>query len=697
MKLYKKEFLIWTQIIFFLTPILFLVNGCGDDDDNGPESPVITSLNPDSGLVGTAVDITGLNFGTNSSVVSVSFGTSSATVNSITATLINVDVPDDLSAGEVTVTVTVEGRISNEATFEVTELPVPNITSIDPTQGLPGTTITIIGTNFSDDDSENQVSFGDETVIVVSASPTEIVVEVPSDLPAGEVSVSVTVNERTSNLATFTVLVPEITNITPPTGPIGTLITIEGTNFSQEESENTVTFNDIEAGINSVTTTQIQAFVPSGIPAGIVQVGVSVNGVSSNTLPFIVLGPTVTSISPTTGPAGSQVIISGTNFSDDRANNTVSFGDTEVPIDDATPVALTVTVPDNLPPGTVNITVTVNGLDAGNIDFEVIVPVPPLYWIEQVEGESYEIIMGEVGDETTTTQVVTSVDLIRTVAVDTDTEVVYWSEDIRANRSSSIFSSADPSTSIYTTSRFVFISSIAVDTQNDRIYWIEGDDFSFAQIWRSDLNGGNVEQLFSMESYETLLSLELDVVNGNLYFIEDFDDPVNNVTSRVYEADLNTSGALPSIIYEQVEDLPSGSGVTGFVDLAVNGSSLYIAGTTRSSNTVNQLLVGNLSNTSNGLSVVYQSNPGSSDDPMPEILGLTVDREFNYLYWINYGDRSGPTNSTNGSIYRGPADASLTPELLFSGLNLPDNLVTNPINNGRSKSQPRRVKIDLTF
>ncbi|MCG8384939.1 MAG: IPT/TIG domain-containing protein, partial [Cytophagales bacterium] len=120
MKLYKKEFLIWTQIIFFFTPILFLVNGCGDDDDNGPESPVITSLNPDSGLVGTAVDITGLNFGTNSSVVSVSFGTSSATVNSITATLINVDVPDDLSAGEVTVTV--EGRISNEATFEVTEL-----------------------------------------------------------------------------------------------------------------------------------------------------------------------------------------------------------------------------------------------------------------------------------------------------------------------------------------------------------------------------------------------------------------------------------------------------------------------------------------------------------------------------------------------------------------------------------------------
>lgn len=678
---------------------LFVAGGCGDDDENGPEPPTITSLNPNSGLVGSTTVITGLNFGTDPSVTTVNFGTTSANINSITATLINVTVPDGLSAGEIAVTVTVDGRTSNQGTFEITEIPVPTITSINPTEGLSGASITITGTNFSDEDAENQVSFGDEEATIISASTTEIVAEVPANLQAGEVSVSVTVNQRTSNLVTFTILVPEITGVSPGIGPIGTGIIITGTNFSTVQGENVVTFGDVEASITSFSATEIRTTVPVGISAGALLVRVTVNGVASNALQFTVEGPTITSINPTAGPVGSEVVISGTNFSSTSSENTVSFGNEQANIISATPNAITVEVPTSLALGTADVIVTVNGLiAAGAITFEVIVPVSPLYWIEQATGGMYEIIRGTIDNDGNAEAMVehSSSDLIRTIAVDSETDNVYWTEDIADLSTFEGFSTIYSNTgSIYATGQFsfVFISSLAIDTQNNHIYWLEGDDFSFSQIWRSDLDGNNREQLFSSESFAILSSLELDVNNGKMYFIENVDDPVTNINSRVYQADLN--GPSISILYEERNDLPPGSDVIGFVDLAVNNSSIYIAGT-QQPGSVSQLLMGSVEGSgTTGLSVVYESLPGNTSNPMPQILGLTVDKEFEYLYWINYGESGGATNSADGSIFRGPIDSSIDPELLFDNLELPNQ--SNPVKNGRSRGNSREVSFGFTF
>jgi len=75
--------------------------------------------------------------------------------------------------------------------------------------------------------------------------------------------------------------------------------------------------------------------------------------------------PTITSFSPTSGPIGTSVTITGTNFSTTIANNIVYFGAVRVPqsgMTSATSTSLTVTVPI----GTTYspITVTVNGLTA---------------------------------------------------------------------------------------------------------------------------------------------------------------------------------------------------------------------------------------------------------------------------------------------------------------------------------------------
>ena len=690
MKLYARDFLIWSKLTFIFILTLFVAGGCEDDDDNGPEPPEITSINPNGGLAGSIVTITGLNFGIDASAATVNFGTSVATINSITTTLVNVTVPESLSAGDVNVTITVDGRTSNEASFEVTELPVPSINSVDPSQGLPGTQITIEGTNFSEVMSENSVSIAGEDAEVTSASSTEIVAIIPDSLAAGNVQISVTVDGRTSNLANFTVLAPEISSISPSGGPIDALVEINGSNFSTNSEDNTVIFGDVIAEITSVTATQIIARVPLGVPASALQIRVIVNGSASNGLQFNVEGPEADNINPTTGAPRSQVTITGENFSATRENNEVRFGDEIATIIDASTTTLTVEVPEGVPLEEVQITITVNGqVAAGSLTFTAFIPITPLYWVQQNQSGQNELIRGIIGNsgDMETTVVHTTTNGITGIAVDSETETAYWSETELVfpsfQRVGNIYSS--PGNIIYTGAP---ITSMDIDTQNNRIYWTENTN-----AFRAGLDGSNVDTLFSDQPFERLRAMTLDIDNGNLYFVDDIDDPVFNQLSTVYRGDLN--GTSTSAIYDET-DLPVESNVRGFIDLAVNGTSIYLAGD-QTTGSVSQILKGSTDGVEN-LSVTYQSIPGN-DDPMQGLLGLTIDREFDYLYWISFGEIDSPNLfSITGSIFRGPAspgDDNFDAESVVESLRLSN--APNSVKNGRRKSEPTKPSIGITF
>ena len=83
--------------------------------------------------------------------------------------------------------------------------PAPTITSIDPTSAEPGSQITITGTGFNPTASQNVVIIGNRSAYVVSATATQLVVEVPSELPSGTYPITVSANGKTSNAATITV------------------------------------------------------------------------------------------------------------------------------------------------------------------------------------------------------------------------------------------------------------------------------------------------------------------------------------------------------------------------------------------------------------------------------------------------------------------------------------------------------------
>ncbi|KAB7530639.1 hypothetical protein F8C76_03835 [Flagellimonas olearia] len=145
------------------------------------------------------------------------------------------------------------------------------ITSFSPTSGTVGTEVTINGKNFSSAKEENNVTFGSFKAPVVEASPTKLVVQVPTNAVTGKITVTVGSSSATST-TNFEVLVssgpPTVTNFEPKFGVPGTEVIIYGENFSTQANAITVTFGDADAIPTNVVNGQITLKVPEGATTG---------------------------------------------------------------------------------------------------------------------------------------------------------------------------------------------------------------------------------------------------------------------------------------------------------------------------------------------------------------------------------------------------------------------------------------------
>jgi uncharacterized repeat protein (TIGR03803 family) len=127
---------------------------------------------------------------------SVKFGSGSASFIVVSDTYMTASVPDDGTAGFVTVTTPSDTLISSR-TFDV----VPVISSIAPTSGPVGTQVTITGSGFI---GASQVKFGGVKGTYTVNSGTTITATVPAGAKTGKVSVK-TAGGNASSKATFTV------------------------------------------------------------------------------------------------------------------------------------------------------------------------------------------------------------------------------------------------------------------------------------------------------------------------------------------------------------------------------------------------------------------------------------------------------------------------------------------------------------
>ncbi len=148
--------------------------------------------------------------------------------------------------------------------------------------------------------------------------------------------------------------VPTVTGFTPASGPVGTSVTITGTNFS---SVSAVSFNGTAAAYTVVSATSITATVPSGAASGTIKVTSAADSATSSSSFTVttttVPAPTVTSFSPTSGPVGTSVTITGTNFMNASA---VTFGGTSTAYTVVSATSIKATVPTGAATGAVKVT-----------------------------------------------------------------------------------------------------------------------------------------------------------------------------------------------------------------------------------------------------------------------------------------------------------------------------------------------------
>jgi sugar lactone lactonase YvrE len=144
---------------------------------------------------------------------------------------------------------------------------VIRVDSVEPVAAETGETITITGSGFANSKDELNLSFNGIDAEIVSCTDSQIVVKVPAGDADGIILIKNRHGEKSAG--SFTLVDPGL-SINPIYGPPGTLVRVNGRNFSGSQSESQVLVNGVVAEVSSWSDTQIDFVVPSGATSGVV-------------------------------------------------------------------------------------------------------------------------------------------------------------------------------------------------------------------------------------------------------------------------------------------------------------------------------------------------------------------------------------------------------------------------------------------
>src|SRR5437879_2729026 len=110
----------------------------------------------------------------------------------------------------------------------------PTISSLTPNTGAVGSAIVIAGSNFGTSQSKVTVTFNGTSAVISTFSSSTITAKVPSGATTGNVVVAV--SGVPSNGVAFTVVPPPgISSLNPSSGPVGSSVIINGSNFGPSQ------------------------------------------------------------------------------------------------------------------------------------------------------------------------------------------------------------------------------------------------------------------------------------------------------------------------------------------------------------------------------------------------------------------------------------------------------------------------------
>ncbi len=260
-------------------------------------APSVFSPNPSGGAPGTLITISGQNF---VGITSVRFNGTSALFSTNSTSQIVATVPVGGSTGSI--------AVSNPAgsSFSGTFWYPPQITSLSPQGGVPGTPITVNGINLS---VIGSVQFNGVGASFSVQNDSRLIATVPGGSSSGPLTVNGFAGSASANF--FVGNPPIVNTLTPAGGPPGTVVTIAGSGFTGTTG---VSFGALAAPFAIQSDAEIVATVPAGAQTGFVTVTNPTGSAPSQTAFFVGSPAAVTSFTPSAAPVGATVEIHGVQF-----------------------------------------------------------------------------------------------------------------------------------------------------------------------------------------------------------------------------------------------------------------------------------------------------------------------------------------------------------------------------------------------
>jgi len=263
--------------------------------------PIVTNFSPTVGSDNTVVTLEGIDL---SSASSVTFNGSLEYISGYSETNLQVTLTNNPGSGPIKVKV---GTASFTTPNSFTNRTTPMISDFYPVLGPPGTAVAIDGVNFT---GVTAVKFGATSAFFsMTGAGTQLTANVPSGSTGNDAIEVVSPSGNYTATSNFTVTgaAPVITSFTPTNGVRGTVVTLNGANFTAVSS---VKFNGVTASYQPpTTTTELIATVPATASSGVITVANSSGAGTSPSLFY--MQPWITSLSATSGIVNSTFSITG--------------------------------------------------------------------------------------------------------------------------------------------------------------------------------------------------------------------------------------------------------------------------------------------------------------------------------------------------------------------------------------------------